>query len=339
MANVSRRTLLKSSAFGALAPAAIMLPSIARAAQFKFKIGYDVANTHPIHMRMAEAAERVKADTGGRFEFQLFPNSQLGGDTDMLGQVRSGGLEMAILPDLIIGTLVPVASITGMGFAFSNYPDVWKALDGDLGSHIRAAMAKANLVASERVWDNGFRQITSNGKPIKSPEDLRGFKIRVPSSQLWISMFKAFNAAPVALNSSELYAALQTKVVEGQENPLSNIFTQKTFEVQKFCSLTNHMWSCYWPVASARTWNAVPKDVQAIVMKHLNEAAVQQRKDIEALNGSLEKTLADKGMVFNRPDLKPFREALNKAGFYAEWHKKFGNESWDILSKYAHGVA
>jgi TRAP-type transport system periplasmic protein len=339
MVKLSRRTLVKSAAVSAIAPAAVLLPSISRAAQFKFKIGYDVANTHPIHMRMAEAAERIKMDTGGRFEFQLFPNSQLGGDTDMLGQVRSGGLEMAILPDLIIGTLVPVASITGMGFAFSNYADVWKALDGDLGAHIRASMAKANLVTPERVWDNGFRQITSNGRPIKSPEDLRGFKIRVPSSQLWISMFKAFNSAPVALNSSELYAALQTKVVEGQENPLSNIFTQKTFEVQKFCSLTNHMWSCYWPVASARTWNALPKDVQPVVMKHLNEAAVLQRKDIEALNGSLEKTLADKGMVFNRPDLKPFRDLLNKAGFYAEWHKKFGNESWDILAKYAHGVS
>jgi len=339
MPQLSRRTILKSTALAAVAPAAVLLPGVARAAEFKFKIGHDVANTHPLHLRLAEAAERIKAETQGRFEFQLFPNNQLGGDTDMLGQVRSGGLEMAVLPDLIIGTLVPVTSITGMGFAFSGYADVWKALDGDLGAHIRGAMAKANLYAPERVWDNGFRQITSNGKPINSPDDLRGFKIRVPASQLWVSMFKAFNAAPTALNSSELYAALQTNVVEGQENPLSNIFIQKTFEVQKYCSFTNHMWSSYWPVASRRTWNALPKDIQQVVAKNLNQAALEQRKDIETLNGSLEKTLTEKGMVFSRPQLKPFREALNKAGFYTEWRKKFGDESWAILAKYAHGVA
>jgi TRAP-type C4-dicarboxylate transport system substrate-binding protein len=136
-----------------------------------------------------------------------------------------------------------------------------------------------------------------------------------------------------------LYAALQTKVVEGQENPLSNIFTQKTFEVQKYCALTNHMWSSYWPLMNTRIWNSLPKDIQQIVAKHLNQSAIEQRKDIAALNGTLEKTLTEKGMVFNRPALKPFRDALGKAGFYAEWHKKFGDESWAILAKYASGVA
>lgn len=338
MNNISRRTVLRATSAAAL-PASFLFSTSARAAEFNFKLGHDVASTHPLHLRLVEAAARIKAETNGRFDLQLFPNNQLGGDTDMLGQIRSGGLEMALLPELIVGTLVPVASITGVGFAFASYPDVWKALDGDLGAHIRAGIDKANLHAFERVWDNGFRQITSNGKPITSPEDLRGFKIRVPASQLWISMFKAFNAAPAALNSSELYAALQTRVVEGQENPLSNIFTQKTFEVQKYCALTNHMWSSYWPLTNARKWASLPADIQQIVAKNLNQSALDERKDIEALNGTLEKTLTEKGMLFNRPDLKPFRDALSKAGFYTEWRKKFGDESWAILAKYANGLA
>jgi tripartite ATP-independent transporter DctP family solute receptor len=337
MNKISRRHFLRTTAVAAALPAAF-LPSVARAAEFTFKCGHDVVDTHPIHLRLQEAAVRIRQETGGRFDLQIFGNNQLGGDTDMLGQVRSGGLEMVLMPDMILGTLQPLASITGVGFAFSNYDDVWKAMDGDLGAHIRKNVNKVGLQVMDKIWDNGFRQVTSNVKPIKSPEDLRGFKIRVPVAPMWVSMFKAFNAAPTALNSSELYSALQTKIVEGQENPLSNIYSQKTYEVQKYCSLTNHMWSGYWMLMNSRAWKAVPKDIQQIVAKHINQSAQDERGDIAKLSVSLEKTLSEKGMMFNRPELKPFREALSKAGFYAEWRKKFGDESWAILAKYANGL-
>lgn len=335
MVDFTRRTVLRTVGLAVAAPSLLLASRSAQAATFRLKCGHDVADSHPMHLRLVQAAERIQADSNGRLALQLFPNNQLGGDTDMLGQVRSGGLEMALLPELIVGSLVPVASITGIGFAFSSYSDVWKALDGDLGRHIREAIGKVRLHVFDRVWDNGFRQITSNGKPILSPQDLQGFKIRVPSSQLWISMFKAFNAAPTALNSSELYAALQTRVVEGQENPLSNIFTQKTFEVQQYCSMTNHMWSGYWPLLNGRVWSGLPSDLREIFARHMNDAALDQRKDIEALNGKLEHVLTEKGLKFHRPELTPFRAALVKAGFYDEWRKKFGDENWSVLTKNA----
>ena len=128
-----------------------------------------------------------------------------------------------------------------MGFAFNDYPSVWKAMDGDLGAYIRGQIAKANIVAMDKIWDNGFRQITSSTKPIAAPADLKGFKIRVPVSPLWTSMFKALDASPASINFAEVYSALQTKIVDGQENPLAIISTAKLFEVQKYCSLTNHM--------------------------------------------------------------------------------------------------
>lgn len=339
MSQMTRRAFLRTTAAAATLPATAMLPRFAHAADFTFKIGHDLAETHPLHLRIVEAAKRIKDETGGRFDLQIFANNQLGGDTDMLGQVRSGAMQMAFMPDMVLGTLVSLASITGIGFAFGSYADVWKAMDGDLGAHIRKGVNKSGLQVMDKIWDNGFRQITSNVKPIKTPEDLRGFKIRVPSAPMWISMFKAFAAGPTAMNSSELYSALQTKVVEGQENPLSNIFTQKTYEVQKYCSMTNHMWSGYWVLMNGRAWNAVPKDIQQIVARHINQSAVDQRSDVEKMNVALEKTLTDKGLVFNRPQLKPFQETLAKAGFYAEWRKKFGDESWTILTKYAHGLA
>ena len=147
---------------------------------------------------------------------------------------------------LILATLVPAASINGIGFAFPDYDTVWKAMDGDLGAYIRGEITKANLVVMDKIWDNGFRQTTSSTKPINGPDDLKGFKIRVPVSPLWTSMFKAFDAAPASINFSEVYSALQTKIVEGQENPLAIISTAKLYEVQKFCSLTNHMWDGFW---------------------------------------------------------------------------------------------
>ena len=153
-------------------------------------------------------------------------------------------------------------------------------------------------------WDNGFRQTTSSTKPINGPDDLKGFKIRVPVSPLWTSMFKAFDAAPASINFSEVYSALQTKIVEGQENPLAIISTAKLYEVQKFCSLTNHMWDGFWFLANRRAWEKLPEDVRAIVAKHINAAAVKEREDVAKLNAGLQQELAGKGLTFNQPNVK-----------------------------------
>ena len=186
-------------------------------------------------MRQQEAATRIKEATGGRVEIQLFPNNQLGSDTDMLSQLRSGAIDFFSLSGLILSTLVPVASINGIGFAFKDYDTVWNTMDGKLGAYVRGEIGKRGLIAMDKMWDNGFRQITSSTRPIRTPADLKGFKIRVPISPLWTSMFQAFGASPISINFSEVYSALQTKIAEGQENPLSLIEIAKLYEVQKYC--------------------------------------------------------------------------------------------------------
>src|SRR5208282_922477 len=193
-----------------------------------------------------EAATRIKAATGGGVEIQVFPNNQLGSDTDMLSQLRSGAIDFFTLSGLILATLVPPASINGIGFAFNDYHTVWKAMDGKLGAYVRSEIDRRGLLAMDRMWDNGFRQITSSTHPIAQPGDLKGFKIRVPVSPLWTSMFKAFGASPTSMNFAEVYSALQTKVVEGQENPLTLITLNRFYAVQKYVSVTNHMWDGFW---------------------------------------------------------------------------------------------
>jgi tripartite ATP-independent transporter DctP family solute receptor len=206
-------------------------------------------------------------------------------------------------------------------------------MDGDLGSHIRTQIAKANIVAMEKIWDNGFRQITSSNKAIATPADLKGFKIRVPVSPLWTSMFKALDAAPTSINFAEVYSALQTKIVDGQENPLAIISTAKLYEVQKFCSMSNHMWDGFWFLANKRAWDRLPPELQTIVAKHINAAAMKERTDVAELNANLRKELAAKGMQVNQPDPAAFRDQLRKAGFYAEWKGKYGDEAWALLER------
>jgi len=326
---ITRRVAIASAA-------AIALPArMARAQQaaFNYKYANNLPATHPMNARAKEMVDAIRAETKGRVSIEVFPNNQLGSDTDMLSQVRSGGIEFFTLSGLILSTLVPAAAITGIGFAFNDYDAVWKALDGELGAHVRKEIGKSNLVVMERIWDNGFRQITSSTKPIQSAADLKGFKIRVPVSPLWTSMFKALDASPASINFSEVYSALQSKVVDGQENPLALISTAKLYEVQKFCSLTNHMWDGFWFLGNGRAWEKLPADLRIIVARQINAACMNERADLAALNTTVQKDLAAKGMVFNAPKAESFRDQMKKAGFYSEWKGKFGDEAWAILER------
>ena len=138
----------------------------------------------------------------------------------MLSRLRSGALELFAQTGVLMSTLVPVASINGVGFAYPSYDKVWESLDGALGKHVRKAFSDANLFCFEKSWNHGFRQVTSSTKPILTPDDFHGFKIRVPPSALWTSMFKAFDASPVSIPWAETYSAMQTHITDGLEQPL-----------------------------------------------------------------------------------------------------------------------
>lgn len=182
---------------------------------------------------------------------------------------------------------------------------------------------------------NGFRNVTSATRAIVKPEDLKGMKIRVMPSAMSTSVFKSFDASPASINWAETYSALQTKIVDGQENPLAVIASNKIYEVQKFCSLTKHIWDGYWCLGNKKSFDRLPKDLQEIVQRNINEAALKQRDDLKKLNESLVLDLKGKSLQVNDTDRALFQAKLRSAGFYAEWHKKFGNDAWALLEKYA----
>ncbi len=331
MTPITRKHFLLGAA--AMAGSAAIHPARA-ARRTVIRLGVDLPSDHPTTANATEAASKIKAATNGDVDVQVFPSSQLGDDTHMLTDVRSGAIQMMAIGDNILATLVPSAAIDNIGFAFKDPDTAWSALDGKVGDVVRADIAKAGLHPMTRIWDEGFRQMTSSTKQINTPEDLHGFKIRVPPSPISLSLFQGLGAAPVTINVAELYTALQTHVVDGQENPLGNIETQKFYQVQKYCSLTNHMWVGYWMLVNGPFWQGLPEDHRKIIADTFDAQALAQRAANQKLDGTLEATLKGQKMEFAKPDIAPFRDALIKAGFYKTWQSKFTPALWSALQGY-----
>lgn len=327
---INRRTFLGASVV------ATTLVGRARAAEFTYKLGHSTPANHPFSIRLNEVAAMIKERTSGRMELQLFPASQLGGDNDLLSQVRSGAVEFFPGAGLILASVLPVTAIDGMGFAFQGYDEVWAAVDGDLGKFVAGEIkANTNLVPLNKVWDLGFRQITNSVRPIGTAADLEGLKLRVPGAPALVSLFESLGVAPTSMQFGEVYTALQTGVVDGQENPLATIDAGKFYEVQKYLAMSNHVWNGFWMLANADAWGRLPEDIQEIVNASFSEGALLQRDDLAKMNTGLEEQLAAKGMEITQIDTDSFRNKLREAGFYATWREKIGGQAWEILEAYA----
>lgn len=328
----TRAAFLTSSA-AAFASIAVVRSPARAAAQWSYKAGTNQQPDHPLSIAMRDIWDAVRKETNGRLDVTVFPNNQLGGDSAMLTQLRSGALHFMTLDPGILSTVIPVAGIAAVGYSFNSPAEAHAAFDGRLGAYIRAEIATKELYAFEKIWENGMRNVTSTPKPIRSAADFTNFKIRTPNGKVYVDLFRELGAAPTPINFSELYTALQTHVVDGQENPLLNIEFARLFEVQKYLSLTNHMWAGYWLLANGDVWKGLPRDVQAVVSKHAAAYTLRQRKDVMALNDSLIGKLKSQGMEVNTADTAGMRAKLH--GFYKTWKGEYGTTAWNLLESYS----
>lgn len=322
-----------------MASAAAILHWPADAAEFSWKYGSVLPITHPMNARIAEYAPKIKEATSGRFEYTVYASSALGGDTAMLAQTISGALQMYSLAGDILAPREPAAGIMGVGFAFPGYGPNWAAMDGDLGAWYRGMAEKHGLYTMEKAFDHGFRNITTRNKPINTSDDLRGFKIRLPVAPTLISLFKSLGASPTALNFGEVYSALQTGVVDGEENPLQLIDEAKFYEVQKYISMTSHVWTGLHCSFNLAAWQKLPAGIQDTIGHNMTEAATLQRADWIRVTGGVAKSLQDHGMTFNTPEIEPFRHVARENGFYTEVKKRMGDDVWALLEKYTGPLA
>ena len=238
-----------------------------------------------MNVRAREMAAAIKQETGGRFDLQIFPSSQLGSDTDTLSQLRSGGVEFFTLSGLILSTLVPPASINGMGFAFPNYDTVWKAMDGDLGAYVRGADRQVQArrdgedLGQRLPADHDFDQADRDARRFQRHEAARA---AVAAVDLDVQGARC-RRRPRSISTKSIRRcrprSSTARKIRWRSSP-----TAKLYEVQKYCSLTNHMWDGFWFLANQRAWEALPDDVRDIVAKNINTAGLKERDDVAELN-------------------------------------------------------
>jgi TRAP-type transport system periplasmic protein len=306
-----------------------VLCTAAKAAQFEFRISSDQPAQHPTVVHGREMWMAIERESGGRIHAQFFANNELGGQQSQLSQLRLGALNFIMGGAAVLPAISPATDILSLGFAFKNEDEALRVSDGPLGEYLRKEVVAKGVYPLRRIWNSGMRQITANSHPIRTPEDVNGFKIRVVESKISVDLFKLLGGSPTPLGISELYMALQTKIVDGEEAPLTTIETGRYYEVQKFLSVTNHSWSCTWALANSDTWKSIPSDLQDVIERNNAKYALIARRETIAFNAATATKLAGQGLATNVVDGTPFRAHLGP--YYASWQSAFGSTAWSLL--------
>jgi tripartite ATP-independent transporter DctP family solute receptor len=333
-ANAVSRTLTRRAVIGggATLGSLTIVSGTGIAADFKFRQFHNQAVSSPLHKRLVEMWAAVKAETNGRVDTDVFAENAgiQGSDPAALKMLISGELDFFTLMGGILGQAVPVAEAQQVPFAFKTAGEAHAAADGALGGYLREEMAAKGLYGLPvMAFDNGMRQTSTTNRPIVVPGDFDGIRIRLPAGQMFTDTFKALGAEPVTINVNQIYDGLKHGKVDAQENPLAVTEVFKLYEVQKHMAMTNHMWSGFNLMANLALWRKLPADIQIVIERNAAKYVRLQREDQGAFNGSLRKTLTERGMVFNDVDQDPFRARM--APVYADWKEKLGSKCWSLL--------
>ena len=300
-------------------------------AETTIRIGHVLADTHSWHKASTDFAKDVAEKTEGRVKIEVFPSGQLGTEKDVIEGMQIGTIQGGLVGSGSFQFVEPKFGIIEMPYAWTSREQAFAALDGKLGTTL-ADLLRPKGIEVLAWWENGFRHITNNKHPIVKPDDLAGIKIRVTPDKVRLATFERLGAQPAPLAFGELYSALQQGVFDAQENPLSIIDASSFYEVQKYVSMTGHIWGAACLTVSSMTWAQVSPEDQAIV----KEAAVKwgnaQRQMVADNEVALIEKLKSKGMEFNEVDKTAFVEALKPV-----WDSEkdvFGPELLGVMDSY-----
>ncbi len=307
-------------------------PRTAKAAQFEFKVGTENPVDHPNTTRLNQMCAAIEQESGGRVRIQQFPNSQLGNGPAMLSQVRLGALDFMQVSAFVLGSVVPPAGIASLGFAFKDADEAIRVMSGGaISDYIHREALSKGFQTFRTMWSGGMFQLTTGAVPIKTPADMRGLKIRVQPSKIVVDLFKELGASPTSLSASEVYTALQTRVVDGNANALGGIEGYKLYEVQKYVSMTNHGWAGLWLIVNADTWQKLPSDLRDVIERNNTKFAAAEHAEMKAADQAVAGRLAQQGMAINQVDQAAFVAALRN--YYKQWADAFGAAEWQMLQR------
>jgi tripartite ATP-independent transporter DctP family solute receptor len=326
MTMLTRRDLLAgTAAIGGTA----LLPRRARAATV-LRWAENQASSHPAAQMIERAAKEIKEKTGGRVEIQGFPGGQMGGSRDVTEAVASGALDMTTEGAALLGQFVPQLSIIEAPYIWRDTEHMTRALKSPLLEELNKVMLERRGMRMIGVTYYGKRQLTTGNKPVRTVDDMKGFKLRVPEVDTFRAMAEAWGARATPLNFNELYLSLSQGAVDGQENPLPTIASAKLNEVQKYLVLTGHIITPRLVIANERVWSTVPEADRAIVRAAIEAAAAWQDKEIAGQEISLIETFKKGGMQVIEPDVESFRKPV-LASVPAKFEAKWGKGLWDRI--------
>ncbi len=311
---------MKNFFYSALVAAAFLLSSPVQADNIV--IG---TNGKPGNPRVTAAemfGELVTQASRGKHTVKVAHSATLGDDRQMLKSTRLGTMHITVNSDGPVAEIVPELNAFGLPYLFSSLPEAWEVLDGPIGDEMRSKLEEKGFIVLA-WWDNGIRKITHISKPIASPEDIKGMKIRTPQSQVTIDAFTALGANPAPLAFSELPAALQSGVFEGQENPLANIYSSKLHELTPYIAKSNHKYEMTPVLASKRWWDKLSDEDKGMVKSAAEKATWYNRGYFLINDAQLEQILENEGAKLNDVDSAAFKEATKSV--YAKWEKEIGD--------------
>ena len=276
------------------------------------KIGVSTGETDPRNIAAKEFADEIEEKSGGKLKAQVYPSGQLGGDAALIDgmAINSGKADIIISDASNFATYEPKMGISALPFLFSDFDTAWAFMD----SEIEAEAEKLLLDKNMRVlahYCNGFRCVTNSERPVESPSDMQGLVIRTPENPIIMATMTALGANPQPLSFSELYPALRQGTYDGQENPIPVIYNNKHYEVQKYLSVTNHIYSGMCFTISESVWKKLTPEEQQIVQSAAGHSAESDRKNNREQTETLLEELKGKGMEINEPKLDAFSEVTS----------------------------
>jgi tripartite ATP-independent transporter DctP family solute receptor len=293
---------------------------------YTLKIGVGHAPTHSYVIASEKFKELVEKRSGGRIKVEVYPSSQLGGEREMQEMVSLGTLEMTVTGVAVI--YEPLYALLEAPFLYRDRDHIKKVMASPIVAELGESLLKKGI-RYVGFYENGFRNITNSRRAINSPEDVKGLKIRTPENLAQIETFKALGAVATPMAFSELYNALAQGVVDGQENPLQNIWNAKMYEVQRHLAMTGHIYNSAYIVVSNKFWMGLPADLRHIAEESIQEVTNFQLNLVADLDKKLLEDLKAKGMQVTFPDREAFRKATGAA--YDAFYAKFGDRGRQMI--------
>jgi len=263
--------------------AGAVLATTGMAADYTLKFSHVVSANTPKGKAAEFFEKRLEELSGGKIDVQVYPSSQLYKDNAVLKALRLNSVQMAAPSFSKFGKIVPQLALFDLPFIFKDIDHLHRVQDSEVGTKLKSMVTAKGIVALN-FWDNGFKQLSSNKKPLLNPEDAKGQKFRIMSSKVLEAQFHAVGANPQMMPFSEVYSGLQQGVIDAAENPISNIYTKKFHEVQKYLSISDHGYLGYLVVMSKKFWKSLPEDLQKNVVQAMNEATDKERELALELN-------------------------------------------------------